>query len=180
MEEVWKFIPGYENYYKVSNFGNFESVERWIKDERTENGLRLYPAKKLKTETTKDNYQRIVLMKDGIKKRYMCHRLVAETFLEHKEGKDIVNHIDGNKSNNNVQNLEWCTHKENTKHAWETGLCKPHYYCSSNKMVKCIETNEVFISISEAARAIKRSTASLQNAIKRNGKCAGLTFVKVN
>lgn len=54
------------------------------------------------------------------------HRYVAETFIPKVEGKTYVNHINGIKSDNRVENLEWCTHTENMRHAWDTGLCKPH------------------------------------------------------
>ena len=83
MEEIWKDIPSYEGYYQVSTLGNFRSLPRQIKYKN--NGTRNYPSKSLKTETTKDNYQRIVLMKDGVKNRYMCHRLVAITFIPNLE-----------------------------------------------------------------------------------------------
>jgi len=58
------------------------------------------------------------------RKLFRIHRCVAEAFIPKLEGKDVVNHIDGNKINNSVDNLEWCTDKENTRHAWENGLCK--------------------------------------------------------
>lgn len=69
-------------------------------------------------------YYRVRLNKNGISKRYFRHRLVAEHFLEKPIGKDFVNHIDGNKSNNNLNNLEWATQSENEKHAFEIGLKK--------------------------------------------------------
>ena len=78
--------------------------------------------KNLLTETTKDNYQRITLMKEGVKMRYQAHRLVALAFIPNPENKPFINHIDGNKSNNKASNLEWCTAKENTKHAEIMGL----------------------------------------------------------
>lgn len=177
MIEEWKFIPGYEGYYMVSNLGNFKSVEREIgyKDGLT----RIYPAKILKTETTKDNYQRIVLMKNGIKQRYMCHRTVAETFIPNNDYSLVVNHIDGNKSNNCVSNLEWCTNKENTQHAWKTGLCKPHYYPKNFRKILCIETNIIFLSQSEAARFLGIKVSSIQSSITRNGSCKGFHFIKL-
>lgn len=115
MEEFWKEIEGYEGYFEVSNLGNFRSKDRIIRYKQ--NGTRLYPGKSLKTETIDEGYQRIVLMKEGIKKRYMCHRLVAQTFIPNTENKPFVNHINGIKSDNRACNLEWCTQSENEAHS---------------------------------------------------------------
>jgi hypothetical protein len=149
MEEIWKDIPSYEGYYQVSNLGNFKSLPRIIKYKS--NGLRNYPSKLLLKETTKDNYQRIVLMKENIKNRYMVHRLVAITFIQNPEEKSFINHIDGNKSNNVVSNLEWCTASENMIHADLTGLRDmSKHHPSNSRKIKCIETGEIFISCLKA------------------------------
>ena len=116
--EDWKEITGYEGYFEVSNLGNFRSKDRIIKYKQ--NGTRNYPGKPLKTETIVEGYQRIVLMKDGIKKRFMCHRIVAQEFIPNPNNKPFVNHIDGNPANNKAENLEWCTQEENEQHSVNT------------------------------------------------------------
>lgn len=107
--EVWKDVKGYEGLYKVSNTGKVKSFQRnrekFLSDKYYENG-----------------YLRASLSKNKEKKKVLIHRLVAETFIPNPENKPEVNHIDGNKKNNNASNLEWCTRCENVKHAWETGL----------------------------------------------------------
>ena len=113
--EIWKEISGYEGYFEVSNLGNFRSKDRIIKYKS--NGTRLYPGKSLKTETIVEGYQRIVLMKEAIKKRYMCHRLVAQEFVPNPDNKPYVNHINGNKADNRAENLEWVTQSENELHS---------------------------------------------------------------
>lgn len=182
MNEIWKDIPSYEGYYQVSNFGNFRSLPRIIKYKS--NGTRKYPAKYLLTETTKDNYQRVVLMKDGVKKRYQAHRLVAITFIPNPDNKLCINHIDGNKSNNNVLNLEWCTYSENTIHAIKTGLYDTSkHHPSNSKGVKCIDTGEIFISMYEAVKHLGKTNSSistLSRAIKRNGKAFGFRWEFIN
>ena len=120
MNEIWKEIPGYEGYFEVSNLGNFRSMDRMVKYKNK--GLRKYPGKPLKVEQMQDGYQSIVLMKEAIKKRYMCHRLVALTFIDNPNNLPYVNHKDGDKTNNKVENLEWCTAKENDSHARSSGL----------------------------------------------------------
>lgn len=76
----------------------------------------------LKVDLNKAGYQRVSLCSDGVVTRRFVHRIVAETFLEHNEDNPIINHIDGNKLNNCVSNLEWTTHKKNLKHALDTKL----------------------------------------------------------
>ncbi len=113
--EIWKEINGYEGYFEVSNLGNFRSKDRIIRYKS--NGTRLYPGKSLKTETIVEGYQRIVLMKEAVKKRHMCHRLVAQEFVPNPDNKPYVNHINGNKADNRAENLEWVTQSENELHS---------------------------------------------------------------
>ena len=106
--EIWKKIEGYENYY-ISNYGNVKSLKK--------NKIKL-----LKQENNKGNnkgfYKRVSLCKNNVVIRFQVHRLVAIYFIENKENKKCVNHIDGNPSNNNVNNLEWVTHSENERHSY--------------------------------------------------------------
>lgn len=175
MNEIWKDIPGYEGYYQVSNLGNFRSLNRIINYRR---GLkRLYPGKNLLLEPTKDNYRRIVLMKENRKVRYMAHRIVAITFIPNPNNLPYINHKDGCKSNNNVENLEWCTASENSRHAIRTGLQKPELNIPSNsKSIKCVETGIIYSTIHKAAKAIGVNVTSISRAAKRTGTCKGYHF----
>ena len=107
----WKEIKNYENY-QVSDCGRIRSN---LRSKNKEN----YKEMKLQN---KDGYKIIQLNNANSKTMFRVHRLVAEAFIEKIEGKDIINHIDGNKSNNLVSNLEWCTSSENNKHAFDTKL----------------------------------------------------------
>lgn len=78
--------------------------------------------KMLKGEICRNGYKRIHVSKNGIHYKYLVHRLVAETFVPNPFNLPVVNHIDGNKQNNSVANLEWCTYSDNLKHAFKTGL----------------------------------------------------------
>ena len=119
MEEVWKDIKGYEGLYQVSNYGRIKSLDRIIKDSH-----RSYNKndKILKLSFNFQKYLMVNLSKYGVKKSYRVNRLVAEAFIPNPLNKSQVNHIDGNKINNNVENLEWVTPSENMQHAYKNGL----------------------------------------------------------
>lgn len=167
MEEIWKEIPGYEGYFEVSNLGNFRSKDRIIKYKQ--NGTRLYPGKMLKVEQMQDGYQRIVLMKDAVKKRYMCHRLVALTFIPNPDELPQVNHKDGIRNNNCVENLEWCTQSQNEKHSIQV-LGKTMKGKTNSKPVYCLELDRTFNSMRQATEFLgnRACIEGLKKAILAN------------
>lgn len=119
MQEIWKDIKHFENY-QISNFGVVKSKERVVS-----NACRTYLKKEqvLKNQIMKCGYEAIVLRDVNQKKHLLkIHRLVAEAFIPNPNNLPQVNHKDGNKSNNNVSNLEWCTPSENAIHAINNGL----------------------------------------------------------
>jgi len=107
-KEQFKDVKGYEGLYEVSNHGRVFS--------------HYGKGKILSSCKTSSGYKLVNLVKDGIKKDVNVHRLVANAFIDNPLGKRCVNHIDGNKTNNSVDNLEWVTERENTQHAIRTGL----------------------------------------------------------
>lgn len=113
MEEIWKDVVGYEEYFQVSNTGKLFSkrTNKILKQSISKTGYYI--------STTK------IGGRNGINKCFKIHRLVALAFLDNISNKPTVNHIDGNKLNNHVSNLEWATHSEQTKHALCMGLMKP-------------------------------------------------------
>lgn len=122
MEEIWKWIYGYENMYQVSNLGRVRSVDRDVYCEVSPNKLQHIYGKVLKQGTNHKGYPIVYLSKDGKQKTITVHRLVALTFIENPLNLPQVNHIDGDKTNNHVSNLEWCDNSYNQIHAHKTGL----------------------------------------------------------
>jgi len=122
MQEIWKKVIGYEAFYEVSNLGNVKSLNRkgrYIRNNRevfySEKGKNIKP-------NLSGRYARIALTAEGKTKHFSVHRLVALAFIPNIEYKLQVNHKNGNKFDNSVENLEWATASENTKHAYQTGL----------------------------------------------------------
>ena len=122
MEEIWKWVDGYQGFYKVSNLGRVKSVDRYVYCEVSPNKLQHLFGKVLKSKIDKKGYAIVYLSKEGKQKAKKIHRLVAQAFIPNPLNLPQVNHIDGNKTNNNVSNLEWCDNSYNQKHAHETGL----------------------------------------------------------
>lgn len=104
---MYRDIRGFEGYYQVNENGEVFSIRR---------------RKKLKHAFARRGYLKVRLQKDGLDKTLLVHRLVADAFIPNPEALPHVNHKDGNRENNQVSNLEWCTSKENVRHAWKTGL----------------------------------------------------------
>jgi len=136
MDEVWKDVVGYEGLYKVSNFGNVYSVRS---------------DKQLKHSKNRGGYLFVVLCTDSKPKQFKVHRLVAISFLTNPDNKLQVNHIDEDKTNNRLDNLEWVTAKENTNY----GSRNKKAAKSNSKNIKVIyqdNTYEYWDSASEFAR----------------------------
>lgn len=117
---MWKEIKGYEKLYMVSDIGQIKSLP---KNHRYGSKVeRILKSGKTKKQRSGETYPTICLCKDGIVTEYKIHRLVAEAYIPNPENKSTVNHINGIKNDNRVENLEWATPSEQNYHMWKTGL----------------------------------------------------------
>ena len=166
MTEEWRDVVGYEGMYIVSNLGNVMSIPRKVKGHNCEY---VVPGFRLKKKTDKKGYIRVYLSKNNVDKYVPVHRIVAMAFLPNVENKPQVNHIDGNKENNSVENLEWCTNGENQKHAYahklnhrsdNSGRAKIPVVCIDPLTGKPIEVYESYHDAQE------KTGISYQNIVK--------------
>jgi hypothetical protein len=142
MEEEWKDVNGYEGHYKVSNGGNILSLKR--------NSLVI-----MSPSSTLEGYLRIKLSKNSISKTISVHRIVCENFIPKIDGKRYINHKNGIKNDNRVENLEWVTQSENVKHGFDvlgrigSGRKRVGQYTIDGELIK------IFSSLAEASKESK-------------------------
>lgn len=158
MKEVWKPIEGYEGLYEVSDIGRVRSVF---------NGTMLLTPDKAR------GYLRVTLFKNGVRNRRQVHRLVAEAFIPNPYDKPVINHIDENKSNNRVSNLEWCTPKENCNY----GNRNKKISCGVSKPVKQLSKTGELLAIWEsmtiASEVLGISLSEISVCTRETHKSAG-------
>lgn len=152
-------IPEYEGIYQITPTGEIYS---------------LIANKKKDTEISRNGYERVTFWKNGKSKHFSVHRLVALAFIPNPHNYRMVNHIDGNKLNNNVNNLEWCDASANMKHAYEHNLI----HCKTTRVIqysKDFELIKVWDSITEACKELGINHANLIEVCKqkKNRKYAG-------
>ena len=162
--ELWKDIPDYEGIYQASTHGRIRTCENKTTYTKR-HGIRIWKQRILKPkgETYKTGY-RVTLWKNGKCKDYLVARLVAITFLG--QSNLTVNHIDGNRFNNCIDNLEWCSRADNIKKGFETGL----YHTQKKVLIINKKTNEKIVcrSLALGSKYINKKHGYLSNCIKRN------------
>ena len=161
--ERWSQIPNM--HYSISSEGRVRNDE----------------TNKMKSmDVTSDGYHKVDLYSNGKRTSVRVHRLVAEAFIQNPNKLPQINHIDGNKENNNVKNLEWVNNSQNMIHAYRTGLATPHptYGMRGHKNpnggrkgipIFCVETNQTFSSAAEAERITGIPYSCICDCLK--GKC---------
>lgn len=121
MKTNWEKIPGFNSVYKINNLGIIKSLDRYIyQTDGRGTYRRLIKGKEISIKTDNEGYLSCHLGRNKTR----VHTLLAKVFIPNPENKPQVNHKNGNKLDNSLENLEWVTHKENCNHAWSIGLCE--------------------------------------------------------
>lgn len=155
--EEWRTIKDFPNY-KISNLGRVYSILR----NGTSGGIR-------KTNLSHNGYVQVSLKCDNNLVNKRVSRLVAEAFIPNPDNKSDVNHIDENKTNNRVDNLEWCTHVENTNH----GTRNDRISASKSREIYCNELNKRFKNAKQASSILGISKSSISHQVNGKRKTAG-------
>lgn len=171
MEEIWKDIAGYEGYYQVSSLGDVKTTGRY----RIKRGYSHFYAEKIlkKDLDNRSGYFMVTLYMEGVSRHVSIHRLVCSAFHENVENKPCVNHIDGIKTNNYPENLEWCTYSENLIHSFKTGLKSPTWLGKfgkdnpTSKSVSMFTMENEFIRSFGSSLEAQRETGVNNNSIRQ-------------
>lgn len=150
--EIWRPVKGYEGLYEVSNFGRVRALHY--------KGSKNLNIKIMKQKLTRFGYYEVALNKNKTPKTFKVHRLVAEAFIPNPNNYPIINHKDECKTNNKVENLEWCTYKHNTNY----GSCLQRISEAQSRPIKQISLNgEIIRTFSSAREADKMGIAMQQH-----------------
>ena len=160
MEEIWADIEGYENLYAISSRGRCWSYKT---------------NKFLKEAINNDGYLRFSLFKDGKHKRYLAHRLVAKSFMDNPNQYPEINHINENVKDNCVENLEWCTHKQNINYGSRNKKVSLALKNNQNsaKRVQNIDTLKIYDSLTKAEKETGIDLSQICLCCKNKAKTAG-------
>lgn len=141
----WKDIKGYEGLYQVSNTGLVRSVSHQARN-NINGGIRQTKGKILSPYKMPNGYLQVQLCKNNKRTKHYIHRLVADAYIDNFNRLSEVNHLDGNKDNNGIENLEWISHKNNQIHMVKNHLTR------RAKPVICVKTGKIYCSLCEAER----------------------------
>lgn len=188
MRESWKDVKGYEGLYQVSSFGRVKRMTKKVYNPGTYSGECTYREKLLSPHIDSVGYYQILLRNKNKIKRVRVHRIVAEAFIDNPNELPVINHKDGNKLNNNIDNLEWCSHSHNTKEAFRIGLAHHKSLWGSEhpkaKVVYQFDKNNNFIKrwdcIADAQRELRVHGANIYKCCVGKYKTAGGFIWKYN
>lgn len=161
--EIWKSIEGYEKSYEISSCGRIKSKDRKIIDGRNLKG------KLLKGGSYPNGYRFMNLRKNGVNKSHLIHRLVAKAFIPNPNNYPVVNHLDGDKSNNKLENLEWCTQADNLYHAVKTNQMESICKIRRKVTIKHNDKKIMFDTMKDASEFFGFTRTWLNSQIRKHG-----------
>ncbi len=177
MTEIWRDIPGWKGMYQASNLGRIKSLARYIV---TVKGTK-YPIEEkiLKGHVDTKGYIQVEFKRNRRRHIIALHRLIALAFIPNPENKPQINHINGNKTDNRIENLEWCTGSENVRHAWNNRLNhalhgEQHPNAKlTNEQAKWVKEHYIprdkEYGVNAMARKFNVSTTPIYNILKKKG-----------
>lgn len=181
-KEIWEDIKEYEGLYQCSTYGNVRSLDRYILEHNGKKQFR--KGIPIKPRLNKNGYLQLALNKNSIRKMKYVHILVAETFLTNADKLKTVNHKNGNKLDNNIDNLEWSSYSENNKHAYTELKRKKSRDGCHPKRVYVIDTysdkTEIYDSIAETTRNTGLSHTQINRYIYSDNKWKGRYIFKTD
>lgn len=148
-QEIWRDVVGYEGIYLISSIGMLKGIDRVIKMKDGRSFFR--KGRNITVRKTNFGYYDTRLCKNGGKKSVFLHRIIAEAFIPNPDNLPMINHINGIKTDNRIENLEWVSASGNSKHAYDNGLKKNPRHSHRQVIDTC--TNRLYASIREAATA---------------------------
>ena len=166
--EIWKDIPGYENFYQISTMGRVKSMERKVKGKK--GSIYTVREKILKSCKNTGGYLYVILKKEGKLQNARIHRLVADAFLPNPNNFPEINHINEIKEDNRLENLEWCSHIYNmnfgsrNERSRKSNINNP----KRSKKIICIETGKIYPSANEVQRQLGFAQSHISDCC--NGK----------
>lgn len=169
LTEIWTDVKGLEGLYQVSNTGKIKSLSRSV---NCNGGITVLKERILKQETTRLGYVRVCMYKNELRIRKLVHVLVADAFVIRQQCGLEVNHINGVKSDNRSENLEWTTKSNNMKHAFLLGLKKGNFGTKNHasRLVININTGIYYDTIKEASESSNYEYHYIVNNLIQNKK----------
>lgn len=180
MQELWKEISCYGGYCEISSFGRVRSMTRRVIHPNIPQGV-ILQSQRIKTFIIESGYELVNLSKDGYRKPYSIHTLVAKAFIANPLNKPEVNHKDTNKLNNRVDNLEWATLQENRLHAYVYSRKSP----TVKYVVWCPELDIMTFGLQEMVRQLQKlgyrniTSSTVLKTMNNGSKYYDLRFKKI-
>lgn len=172
--EVWKDIEGYDGAYQISNRGVVFCRETFV----ILSGVKYRKVpKELKSACNGRGYRYVTIQVNRERKNHYVHRLVADAFIPNPDNKPEVNHKNGIKTDNRVENLEWCTRLENVRHSSKLGLCRKRGSKVNAMKVIHVKSGVVYDCIKDAAEDLSINYGTLKDGIRKKGLYKGLQLL---